>query len=219
MKKVLAAGAAGLALIVIGLGAAVSMQSSTMHVERSVTIAAAPAVVFPYINDFSRFAEWSPWTEVDPDQVIETSDDAAGVGAWMTWSGDANVGSGKMQVIDSTPHLLVKQDITFTEPFAGAAVASLSIEPVAEGSVLTWSMDMERGFMAKAVGLTMDMEGALAADYDRGLAKLKGLAEAEVAATAAASRTESEEATKALEKAFRDALSGEGGAEGGTLEW
>ena len=52
MKKVLIV----LVVLVVAFIGVVSMRPSEFHVERSSTIAAAPQVVFPYINDFHKFA-------------------------------------------------------------------------------------------------------------------------------------------------------------------
>jgi len=38
-------------------------QPDSFRVERTVDIAAPPDQVFPRVNDFRRWAEWSPWED------------------------------------------------------------------------------------------------------------------------------------------------------------
>ena len=226
MNKVLAAGAAVVAVIAVGV-AVVAAQPGTLHIERSLAIAATPATVFPYANDFTKWSEWSPWLAMDPDQKIEISPTSSGVGAWTTWEGDDNVGKGKMTITESTPHILVKQQIDFVEPWASTAIATIAIEPIAEGSTVTWAFDSPQDFTGKAMGLFMDMDSMIGADFERGLARLKTAAETKAAEEAKARAEEEaqraaieDEATKALEAAFREALKGEDGAlEIKTLDW
>ena len=226
MNKVLAGGGAAVAVIAVGV-AIIAAQPGTLHVERSATIAAKPAIVFSYANDFSNWEAWSPWRDVDPDQKVQISPTSSGVGAWTTWEGDENVGKGKMTITESTPHLLVKQQIDFVEPWESTAVATIAIEPIDEGSRVTWSFDSPQDFTAKAMGLFMGMNDLIGADFDKGLARLKSVAEEQAAEDAklqaaeeAKRKTLEDAATKALEDAFRDALSKEGAeVEVETVDW
>ena len=98
MKKALMmVGGGVLALVVIAV-VAVSMQPAEAHVERSHVAAATPADVWPHISDMRAFVTWDPWSELDPDMAVEFSDPSSGPGAWYTWSGNQDVGSGKMTI-------------------------------------------------------------------------------------------------------------------------
>ena len=53
-----------LTALVFGLAA---MRPEAYHVERSVTIQAPATAIYAMLSDLSRFDEWSPWVELDPE--------------------------------------------------------------------------------------------------------------------------------------------------------
>lgn len=146
------------------------------HVERSVKIDAPPATVFALVNDLEQFNRWSPWAERDPDMSYEISDPAAGVGASMSWAGDPEtVGSGRMEIIGSEPYQRVETALDFGEQ--GGAVAFFELEPVEDGTEVTWGFDTsaDGNVIGRYMGLMMDKW--VGADYQEGLQNLKRLAE------------------------------------------
>jgi len=170
------------ALILIAVGGvlvAASTQPDVLHVERSTTVAAAPQDVYPLIDDYHQFVKWSPWSALDPDQTTEISDPPGGVDAWYSWSGNEDVGSGKMTTTAVEENVKVVQDLHFIEPFESQAEVALTIEPRGEDQVeVHWTFDQESNLMAKAMGLFMDMDAMLGADFEKGLASLGTMAEA-----------------------------------------
>lgn len=155
------------------------------HVERSIAIAAPPATVFELVNGFERFAEFSPWHELDPDAEYTLRGPRSGVGARMEWaSEDPSVGSGSQEIIASEPVRQVKTALDFGGQ--GTAVATWTIEPAPEGSKVTWAFDADLGMdpLARYAGLTF--ERFIGNDYENGLQRLKALAERQAHAAAAA---------------------------------
>lgn len=193
MKKVLLGVAGFAAVVVVGFVAAVSSQPSELRVERSKVVAAAPEDVWPYVSDLRKFTGWSPWEDRDPNQVAEFSDPSHGVGAWYTWAGNDDVGSGKMSIRSLEENRQVVEDLEFIEPFASRALVTLSLEPVEGGSRVTWGFVSENDFMGKAFGMFVDMDEMLGADFAKGLDRLAPLAEA--------ARRERVEAARAAEAA------------------
>jgi hypothetical protein len=49
--------------------------------------------------------------------------------------------------------------------------------PGADGTKVTWAMDGTNDLMGKAASLSVDMDKLLGADFERGLASLKTVAE------------------------------------------
>ena len=78
------------------------------RLERSATIAAPPALVFPLLNDFHRWEGWSPWAKLDPNMKKALEGSPEGVGAVKP--GDALTGGiaglGTLQVDFVLPELL-----------------------------------------------------------------------------------------------------------------
>lgn len=164
-------------LAVLGIMAVIGLLlPSSVHVERSIDIAAPTERVFPLLNDLREFNRWSPWARIDPDAVHDFSDPSAGDGAWMTWTSDnPSVGSGKMRVTESLANQKVSMELDFGPQ--GTANASLAVESRESTSRVTWSFEEDLGLnpVARYFGLMLD--GLIGPEFDKGLANLKDLAE------------------------------------------
>lgn len=200
MKKILLGIVAVFAVVILGFLAVVAMQPAEIHVERSTTIEATPAHVFAHVSDLRRFVEWSPWSDVDPNQTTDFSDPPSGVGAWYSWEGNKEVGVGKMTITEVVADKKVVQELAFFEPWESKGYVSFLLEPAGEGTQVTWTFDENAGFMMKAMGLFMSMDEMLGSDYEKGLASLKATVEAQAAEQRAA-----EEAVRAAEEATQPA--------------
>ncbi len=186
MKKVLLGIGGGLGVLVLGFVVAVSMQPDTSHVERSILVAAAPADTFPLANSLDSWLKWSPWQDIDPAQKVTFSESHEGKGAWYEWEGNKDVGHGRMTIRESVAPSKVVEDLHFIEPFEATAQVTLSFVAEGEGTRVTWAYDGENDFMAKAAGMFMNMDAMLGADFEKGLGRLKPLAESAATARVAA---------------------------------
>lgn len=191
MKNVLLGVVAVLVLLVLGVLGAAAMKPDTLHVERSATMAATPADLVPYVSDLHKWSEWNPWKDYDPAMKTTYSDPAAGVGAWYEWTGNEQVGHGKMAV-KSVAEDKVTHDLEFFEPWQSKSVITFAFAADGAGTKVTWSMDEQQQFMGKVMGLFMDMDAMLGADFEKGLKKLQPLAE-----EASKARVEAEAKAKA----------------------
>lgn len=198
MKKILLTVGGVVGVLVVGVLGYASLQPDTYHVERNVTVAAAPADVYPYLNDYTKWAVWNPWGKLDPAMKSANSTNPVGVGAWTTWEGNNEVGSGKMTILESVPDERVKHEVHFLTPFEDTSVSTFSMKAVGDKTTVTWGMDGKMNLMSKTMGLFMSMEEMIAADFERGLTSLKPLAEADaqtrIAAEQAAAQKAAEEA-------------------------
>ena len=61
---------------------------STYSVSRNALIPAAPAVIFPLINDFHEWTAWSPWESLDTNMRRSYSGSTSGPGARYEWQGN-----------------------------------------------------------------------------------------------------------------------------------
>ncbi|NNF52006.1 MAG: SRPBCC family protein [Gammaproteobacteria bacterium] len=165
-------------LVVVGL-----FLPSSVHVERSAVINAPATTVYGIVSDFSRFNEWSPWYDLDPGATYTISKSSSGEGATFAWqSDDPSVGSGSQQIIALEENRLVRIKLDFGPQ--GIAMASYALKAMGdERSRITWTMDTDFGFdlFARYIGLMF--EAWVGADYERGLAKLKTVAEKDFPAT------------------------------------
>lgn len=191
MKKVLIGGLGVVVVAVIGLVVVVSTQPDTTTVVRSATMPGTPEDAFAVVADLGQFSKWSPWDKRDPNIEVVLSEQTAAVGSTYEWSGNEEVGSGKMTITALEPPRVVVQELRFIEPFESTAQVRFLVEPVEEGSTVSWEMTTQNDFMAKAMGLMMDMDAMIGADFEAGLEALRPLV-----AEQAAARAEAEEAER-----------------------
>jgi hypothetical protein len=167
----------GLALIVAALAIVVALQSPEFRVTRTATIAASPAAVFEHVNDFHKWEDWSPWAKIDPAAKSTYEGPSSGTGAIFRWDGNSDVGEGSMTITESKPGELVRINLEFVRPFAGANDVEFTFKPLGDQTAVTWSMSGQKNFIAKAIGLFMDCEEMCGTQFDQGLANLKAIVE------------------------------------------
>jgi polyketide cyclase/dehydrase/lipid transport protein len=175
IKKILL----GLAVALLALTGFIASRPAAFTVQRSVTMKAAPEYIFPFVNSFYRWADWSPWNDLDPGMKRTYEGPVLGVGSVYAWAGNEKVGEGRMTLEESRKDELVRVKLEFIKPFPATHTTTLTIEPVPEGAVVTWTLEGQRGFMGKAASLFMDMDARMGKDFEAGLARLRMLSEAE----------------------------------------
>jgi hypothetical protein len=146
------------------------------HVERSVTIAARPDAIHPWVNNLKKWPEWSPWTAAkDPSVVYSYEGPEEGVGAVSKWD-SKKWGDGMMKVTESDPAKGVKFDLGFNKG-KHACNAALSFTPAGSDTKVTWSMDgtVSRNPLDRFFSLMI--EKFIAPDFEEGLSNLKKKAE------------------------------------------
>jgi effector-binding domain-containing protein len=146
-----------------------------VHMERSTVVAAPASTVFALVNGYKMFNKWSPWHGIDPDAKYTYEGPDSGVGARMTWAGNASVGSGSQEVIESRPGEMVRVKLDFGDQ--GGGTAQFNLVPEGDGTKVTWGFDTDLGMnpISRYFGLMID--GMVGKDYEKGLAGLKTLAE------------------------------------------
>jgi carbon monoxide dehydrogenase subunit G len=168
-----------LALIIVVFVIIVALQPADFRVTRSATIAAPPAVVFGHVNDLHLWQDWSPWAKLDPNAKNSFDGPPAGTGARMNWNGNNEVGEGAMTITESRPGEFVGFLLEFKRPFAASNTADFTFKPDGNQTVVTWGMSGKNNFMFKAVGLFMNCDKMLGPQFEKGLADLKTVSEAE----------------------------------------
>lgn len=159
------------------LAAVVATRPSEFSITRSLKIDAPPAVVAGFINDFHAWDKWSPWDAMDPNQKKTYEGPASGVGAITAWKGE-KTGEGKMTLTEAAPtHTNIK--LEFIKPMSSTNETVFKFQPEGSSTLVTWTMSGKHDFMGKAFSLFMDMDKMVGADFEKGLANLKPLAEAE----------------------------------------
>ena len=174
MKKIL--GVVGLLLVLLLAFAAI--RPDTFRVERSATIKAPPEKVFSYLNDFQKFGEWSPWEKLDPAMQRTFSGPATGVGSVYGWSGNDDVGVGRMEIKSQEPNARVTIQLDFLKPFEAHNTTDYLLQAGTDGkTTVTWAMHGPMPYISKLMGVFVSMDALVGKDFEQGLANLKAVAE------------------------------------------
>ncbi|OZC73011.1 transcriptional regulator [Rhodococcus sp. 06-418-5] len=146
-------------------------------VERSAVVRADAATVHALIDDFHQWVTWSPYEGVDPDLKRTYSGPDAGVGASYSWSGKRKAGAGTMTITESVPEERIVLDLAFTKPFKNRNVTAFLLEPVADGTRVTWRMSGKQNKLFALIGKVFSMDKLVGPDFEKGLRQLAAVAE------------------------------------------
>ena len=170
-----------IALVAVLLIAAVLLfattRPDTFRVERSLAIKAPPDRIFPLLDDFHRWPEWSPWEKLDPAMARTHSGAPRGVGAVYEWRGNAKVGQGRMELMQSTPASALAIKLDFIKPFEGHNIAEFTLKPQDDATLVHWAMHGPTPYVSKLMGMFLSMDTLIGRDFEAGLANLKAAAE------------------------------------------
>ena len=100
----------------------------------------------------------------------------SGKGAVYEWAGNSNVGSGRMEILESDPSK-VSIKLDFISPFEGHNIAAFTMRPSGDATNVTWTMDGPNAYLGKVIGVFMNMDRMIGSDFESGLAQLKTVAE------------------------------------------
>jgi hypothetical protein len=145
-------------------------------VERSITVNAPAHRVHGLVDDFHRWTLWSPWEDLDPELQRTYSGPDQGAGARYEWKGNRKAGQGNMRITGSTPEAI---DITidFLKPFKATNTTRFSLNPSGAGTEVLWEMWGEQKGVMALVGKVYSMDKMIGPDFEKGLARLKAVAE------------------------------------------
>lgn len=167
----------GLGALVVVFATLVVLQPGHFKVSRSTVIPAPPEAVFAVLDGFDHFADWSPWEERDPAMRTEQSGPAAGAGASYRWSGNDEVGEGRMTIIEAVPNQRVAIRLEFIRPFAAVNSSVFTLRPEGDGTRVTWSMSGDQNLVGKAFSLLRSNDAMIGPDFEKGLAALAPVVE------------------------------------------
>ena len=165
-----------LVVIVVGLVAVIALQPSRYRVSRSTTVAAPAPVVFAQVNDFHKWAAWSPWEKIDPAMKRTYEGPPAGAGASYTWVGNREVGEGRMTIAESHPSDLIRVKLEFVKPLRGHQRRGVYLQT--RGQTRGQRGHDRRRTCIDRIHLVMGIDRMIGDQFDKGLAAMKAVAEA-----------------------------------------
>lgn len=177
-------------LIAIAAGAAIAgvlgvaaRRPDTFRIHRTAVIDAPPEQIHPLVEDFRRWAEWSPYEKLDPEMKKTYGGAASGRGAVYAWEGNKKAGAGRMEMTESSPQRIAIQ-LEFTRPFKASNVTTFTLQPRGAGTEVTWAMEGPNPFINKVMGVLINLDRLVGKDFETGLTSLKALAERQPSAPA-----------------------------------
>jgi len=177
MKKLLKIALLVIVVLVVAILGLAAAKPDVLRVERSTSINAPAGRIFPFINDFHQWTAWSPYEKRDPAMQRTYSGPASGKGAVYEWSGNSEVGSGRMEILDAPAPSKVLIKLDFITPFEGHNIAEFTLMPAGNATNVTWSIQGPNRFLGKVMSVFIDMDNMIGSDFATGLANLKAVSE------------------------------------------
>ena len=82
-----------------------------------------------------------------------------------------------MEITDLTPPTKLVIKLDFIDPFESSNVTEFVLAPQGDSTSVTWSMTGPMPFISKIMSVFKSMDAMIGPDFERGLAKLKAVAE------------------------------------------
>lgn len=176
LKKILLAVVTIVVVAAVAVLILASRQPNEFRVERTVSINAPAEKIVAHIEDFHQWGAWSPYEHLDPAMQRTFSGPPTGKGAIYEWSGNSDVGQGRMEILDSsTAKVTIKLD--FYKPMEANNVAEFALQPKGDATDVTWAIYGPMPFISKVMCLFVDMDKMVGSDFEKGLADLKKVSE------------------------------------------
>jgi uncharacterized protein YndB with AHSA1/START domain len=169
--------AALVVVVVAGILIYAATKPDSFSVQRSAIIKAPPDKIFALITDLRGWSAWSPYEKKDPDMKRTFSGAASGKGAVYEWTGNKDVGQGRMEIIEAAAPSKITIKLDFLKPFEGHNTAEFTMVPAGDNTTVTWAMYGPSPYVAKIMGTLFDLDKMIGNDFEAGLASLKSVAE------------------------------------------
>lgn len=134
-------------LIIIGSAIYFGTKDGSYDVQDSITIPAAPEIVFNKVNDFKSWESWSPWKKDDSNIVFNYAERTSGEGASFSWEGK---NSGSITTNKVIPNKEIYQNINF-ESSVGKRQSEMywGFEDLGDSTKVTWGTKGEHSLVDK----------------------------------------------------------------------
>ncbi|TMH28754.1 MAG: polyketide cyclase [Betaproteobacteria bacterium] len=133
-------------------------------------------------RDFPRHAAcrfrntWNPFDKKDPNVKGSYSGPANGPGAAYAFDGK-EVGTGTIRIVESSAPRKVTMQLDMQKPIEGHNTVEFTLTPRGDATEVTWAMRGSSPYIAKLMGVFVNMDRMIGQHFETGLADLKSLAE------------------------------------------
>jgi hypothetical protein len=154
------------------------LKPDTFRISRSLRINAPSARIFSEINNLDLWSHWSPWQAKDPAMQKTFGPVRVGKDAWMEWSGNKEVGSGRMTIIETQEPSRVGMQLDFKTPMKATNMAEFTLAEKDGQTTVTWSLTGRSDFIGKVFDVLMNLDRVVGRDFESGLENLRKRVEA-----------------------------------------
>ena len=176
-----------IAYSVVALVGAVLLYAATkpdsFHVQRSISIQAAPEKIYTVLADFHQSVAWSPYEKKDPAMKRAFSGPENGKGAVYHFAGNKEVGKGRLTITDTIPPSKVVLALDMDEPFEGHNIVEYTLTSNGGSTDVIWAIHGRQPYIGKVMSLFIDCDKMIGKDFEVGLVNLKALSETNLKAS------------------------------------
>lgn len=156
-----------LLLIIVGL-----VSAKTVYVQQTAILSTTSATAFDSVADFNQFVKWNAWSAKDPNMQQTFSGTPKTVGHAYQWSGNKNVGTGSMEILNIKEDLGIEMALNFGP--RGGSTCGFDFEALAENQTkITWWFKSEVGSNPFRRVFGLMMERFITKDFGQGLKNLQ----------------------------------------------
>lgn len=142
------------------------------HAERSISIAATPERLWPWLAEVRRWPEWTAWSkERDPTLEIEPLGPAMGPGAAVAFKGKT-MGRVVLQIAAATQPTLLDYELRLGSS-ERTSQGRILLRPEGDTTRVSWRVGGSVGLNPVLRFMLPFLEESFAADLDQGLRTLK----------------------------------------------
>ncbi|MEU7142543.1 SRPBCC family protein [Nocardia sp. NPDC046473] len=148
------------------------------EVVRQAVISAEPSRIHGLIDNLHEWTKWSPWEDLDPQLQRTYTGPDAGIGAKYAWVGNRKAGAGSMEVVASADREIGIQ-LIFEKPWQATNQVLFELNPTESGATeVVWRMTGTQQGLMKVLSKILPTDKIVGKDFEKGLARLKAVAEA-----------------------------------------
>jgi hypothetical protein len=153
------------------------LKPDTMRIERSTHIQASPEIVFKHVNSLKSHLDWSAWEKIDPSMQRTMGSISEGEGSTYEWSGNRDIGAGKIEFLECVPNSKVLGRIEFFAPMKAVNKLEYMLQESNGGTQLTHAMYGPSPFISRVMCQFFDMDKMVGSKFEESLASLKVICE------------------------------------------
>lgn len=147
------------------------------RVSRSVTIDAPRSTVFAHVNDLRNWNSWLPWAKLDPDPQVQFAGSTTGRGATLSWSGNAQAGTGNLTLLDSVTDESIRIRLEFVRPHPGVTTTEFVFSDADDQCRVTWTISGRNNLPARLFAIYINLDKTIGGPIEDGLTLLKNALE------------------------------------------